>query len=52
MMRHAKKPAAHMVAVLPEVSFILPRHDANPVSNNPAMMSSIQFIVAKVSYRV
>ncbi len=48
MIRHTKKPAPHRVAVVPVVSFILPRHDANPVSNSPAMMSNIQFIVAKV----
>lgn len=42
--RQAKKPTPHSTDAVPEVSFILPRHDAKPVSKKPAIMSMIQFM--------
>lgn len=42
--RHTTKPTPHKVAVEPVVSLILPRQEAKPVSNNPAMINSIQFM--------
>jgi hypothetical protein len=44
MLRQTKKPAHHANAALPVLSFAFPRQDAKPTSNNPAMMSMIQFI--------
>jgi hypothetical protein len=42
--RHAKKPAYHKLAVLPVDSFALPKHDAKPTSNKPAIINITQFI--------
>lgn len=48
MERHIKKPPIQNPEVVPEVSLALPRQVAKPTSNNPAMISKIQFIMQLV----
>lgn len=43
--RQMRNALNHNVAVVPVVSRTLPMHVAKPISNNPAMMSMIQFIM-------
>ena len=43
--RQTKNPAIHHVAVIPDVSLAFPRQDANPTSNKPAIINSIQLMV-------
>jgi hypothetical protein len=42
--RQIRNATNHIVAVGPEVSRSLPIHVAKPISNNPAIMSMIQFM--------
>jgi len=43
MERQIKKPTYQNQTIVPEASFALPKHVANATSNNPAIMSKIQF---------
>ncbi len=49
MERHAKKPVHQSMAIVPVVSFALPRQEANPTSKSPAIMRMIQFIGLKLN---
>lgn len=44
MAREARKPISHQVAVVPVENFALPRQNAKPTSNNPAIIRISQFI--------
>lgn len=48
--RLIKKPVNQRVATAPEDSFAFPRQVAKATSNNPAIISIIQFIVLKLIY--
>jgi hypothetical protein len=45
MERQIKKPVYQNQTIVPEASFALPKHVANATSNNPAIISKIQFII-------
>lgn len=47
MAKQTKNPTIQSVDSVPEVSLALPKQDANPTSNNPAITKSIQFIFYK-----
>lgn len=44
MVKAIKNPAYHPYMVIPDVAFALPKQKANVTSNNPAIISIIQFI--------
>ena len=43
--RLIKKPITHIVDIIPLVIFALPRQVVKPISNRPAIISIIQFII-------
>ena len=49
--KHTKKPPYQSNEVFPVDSFAFPKQVAKPTSNNPAMMSKIQFmfLIVKVN---
>lgn len=44
MLKHRTNPMYHQVAAIPVAYFALPKQAANPTSNNPPIINSIQFI--------
>lgn len=51
ILKQTKKPIIQKIEVFPEVSLALPKQDANPTSNNPAIIKRIQFISKRVCHK-